>query len=138
MAPSDVTLSGATTVGLWVAIVGVIGIALRQLVPWRKQSSDAEAQFRAALIERVQRLEDRLDRQQARHEAEKRLLTHKLRNMTANFDSMLLMLEMNPDRGPEIVAAIKDQRARQMVAEAQEAAIIYADELKGDDPEAPQ
>jgi hypothetical protein len=42
---------------------------------------------------------------------------------------------MNPDRGPEIVVAIKDQRARQMVAEAQESAAIYADELKGDDPE---
>jgi hypothetical protein len=135
MAPVSVTLSGITTVGLWAAIIGVIGIFIRQIVPWKKQASEAEARLRDALIERVSRLEVRLDRQQIRHDAEKRLLTHKLRNMTANFDSMLMMLEMNPDRGPEIVVAIKDQRARQMVAEAQESAAIYADELKGDDPE---
>jgi hypothetical protein len=53
--------------------------------------------------------------------------------MTANFDSMLMMLEMNPERGPEIVTKIKEQRAAQMIAEAKEAAIIYADELHGSD-----
>jgi hypothetical protein len=135
MAPITVTLSGVTTVGLWAAIIGVIGVFIRQIGPWKKQASDAEARLREALIQRVERLEQRLDRQQIRHDAEKRLLTHKLRNMTANFDAMLMMLEMNPDRGPEIVSAIKDQRARQMVAEAQESAVIYADELKGEKPE---
>lgn len=132
MAPVTVTLSGVTTVGLWAAILGVAGIFLRQIVPWKKQASDAEARLREALIQRVERLEQRLDRQQIRHDAEKRLLTHKLRNMTANFDSMLMMLEMNPDRGPEIVAKIKEQRARQMLAEAKESAIIYAAELQDD------
>lgn len=122
-------LSGITWAGVWVAIIGVIGLVVRQVVPWRKQESDAEARLRDSLIERVQRLEDRLDRQQVRHDAEKRLLIHKLRNMTANFDSMLMMLEMNPDRGPEIVSKIKQQRAAQMVAEAKESAVIYAAEL---------
>jgi hypothetical protein len=135
MAPVTVTLSGVTTVGLWAAILGVVGIFIRQIAPWKKQASEAEARLREALIQRVERLEVRLDRQQVRHDAEKRLLTHKLRNMTANFDSILLMLEMNPDRVPEIVVAIKEQRARQMVAEAKESAAIYADELKGEAPE---
>jgi hypothetical protein len=90
---------------------------------------DAEARLRDSLIARVEKLELRLERQQVRSDAEKRLLIHKLRNMTANFDSMLLMLEMNPDRGPEIVAKIKQQRAAQMMAEAKEAAIINAADL---------
>lgn len=101
----------------WVALLIVI---VRQIVPWRRQETISEAQFRSDLIRRISWLE----RQQVRHDAEKRLLIHKLRNVQSNFDSMLLMLEMNPDRVPEIVALIKKQRAAQMVAEAQEAAII--------------
>lgn len=133
MAPDTVSQSW-TFYGFWIVLVGFLGAIVRQIVPYKRQANDAEVRLRDALIKRVERLEQRLDRQQLRHDAEKRLLTHKLRNMTANFDSMLMMLEMNPDRGPEIVAAIKDQRAKQMVAEAKESAIIYAEELKGEDP----
>jgi hypothetical protein len=122
-------MSSLTAAGVWVAVIGFFGLLVRQLVLWRAKAQDAEAQFRDALIRRVERLEARIDRQQVRHDAEKRLLTHKLRNMTANFDSMLMMLEMNPDRGPEIVAKIKEQRASQMVAEAKESAIISKAEL---------
>jgi hypothetical protein len=131
MVPPSVTLTGATTVGLWAAIVGVLGIFVRQIVPWRKQDSDAEARFRDTLIKRIERLE----RQQIRVDAEKRLLIHKLRNVTACFDAMLMMLEMNPDRGPEIVAKIKEQRAAQMLAEAEEAAIISAAAIEAEDPQ---
>jgi len=132
MGPDTVNQSW-TFYGFWIVLVGFLGAVARQVVPYKKQANDAEGKLRDALMERVSRLEQRLDKQQVRHDAEKRLLTHKLRNMTANFDSMLLMLEMNPDRGPEIVAKIKDQRARQMLAEAQESAIIYAEELRGED-----
>jgi hypothetical protein len=121
--------------GFWIVLLGFLGAVARQIVPYKKQASDAEARLRETLLERVGRLEIRLDRQQVRHDAEKRLLIHKLRNMTANFDSMLMMLEMNPDRGPEIVAKIKEQRGRQMIAEAKESATIYAEELKADEPE---
>lgn len=129
MVPDTVSQSW-TFYGFWIVLVGFLGAVARQVVPYKKQASDAESRLREALLARVDRLEKRLDRQQARHDAEKRLLVHRLRNMTANFDSMLLMLEMDPNRGPEIVVKIKEQRARQMVAEAQESAIIYADELK--------
>jgi hypothetical protein len=132
MAPDAVSQSW-TFYGFWIVLVGFLGALVRQIVPYKKQANDAQAQLRDSLLRRVERLEDRLDRQQTRHNAEKRLLTHKLRNMTANFDSMLMMLEMNPERGPEIVAKIKDQRAAQMIAEAKEAAMIYADELHGSD-----
>jgi hypothetical protein len=118
-----------TTAGVWIAALTLIGIAVRQLVPWKKQGSDAEAQFRDALIRRVENLEAKIERQEARHRAEQGLSNHKLRNMTACFDAMLLMLEMTPDRGPEIVTKIKQMRADQMKAEAREAAIIRAADM---------
>jgi hypothetical protein len=132
---SDAVSQSWTFYGFWIVLVGFLGAVVRQIVPYKKQANDAEARLRDSLIRRVERLEDRLDRQQTRHNAEKRLLTHKLRNMTANFDAMLMMLEMNPDRGPEIVAKIKEQRAAQMIAEAKEAALIYAEELVEEDME---
>lgn len=135
MAPVTVTLSGVTTVGLWAAILGVVGIFLRQIVPWRKQTSDAEARLRDALIARVEKLESKLERLTARHAAERALGNHMLQNITACFDATLLMLEMNPQRAPEIVTKIKEMRAAQMVAEAQEKAIIRAAEIEADNRE---
>lgn len=122
-----------TTAGVWIAALTLIGIAVRQLVPWKKQESDSEAQFRDALIRRVEALESKIERQEARHRAEQGLSNHKLRNMTACFDAMLLMLEMTPERGPEIVTKIKTMRADQMKAEAREAAIIRAADISGGD-----
>lgn len=120
----------ATTAGVWAAAIGFFGILIRQIGPWHKQASEAEARLRDTLISRVERLEIKLERQQIRHDAEKALSNHKLRNVTACFDAMLMMLELNPDRGPEIVQKIKEMRAAQMQAEAKEAAIIRAAELK--------
>lgn len=116
---SDVPMSWAGFFGSATFFV-FLGVVARQIVPWKRQETISEAQFRTDLIRRITWLE----RREVRHDAEKRLLIHKLRNVTANFDSMLMMLEMNPNRVPEIVAAIKKQRAAQMIAEAQEAAII--------------
>lgn len=121
-----ITLSGATTAGIWVAALGIIGLLIKQVVPWLRQSHDAEAKLRDTLIERVQKLEDKNERQELKHAAEQRMSNHKLRNMMACFDAMLLMLEMNPDKAPEIVAKIKAMRATQMAAEAQEFAVIQA------------
>lgn len=123
-----------TTAGVWIAALTLIGIAVRQLVPWKKQENDSEAQFRDALIRRVEALEMKIERQEARHRAEQSLSNHKLRNMTACFDAMLLMLEMTPERGPEIVTKIKAMRADQMKAEAREAAIIRAADIAGSEP----
>jgi hypothetical protein len=116
---------------VWVAALTLIGIAVRQIVPWKKQEHDSEAQFRDALIRRVEGLEGKIERQEARHRAEQGLSNHKLRNMTACFDAMLLMMEMTPDRGSEIVTKIKTMRAAQMKAEAREAAIIRAADING-------
>lgn len=125
--------SQLTTIGVWTAAIGFLGLLVRQIVPWKKVTSDADANLRDALIARVERLEQKLERQEARHVAETALGNHKLRNIQAAFDAMLLMLEMNPDRGPEIVAKIKEMRAAQMLAEAKEAAVIRAAAISAGD-----
>jgi hypothetical protein len=125
-----------TLAGVWVAALGVLGVLARQFVSWRKQANDAEAHLRDALIARVEKLEAKIDRQQVRYEAELSLGNHKFRNVTACFDAMLMMLEMNPDRVPEIVAKIKEMRSSQMIAEAQEKAIIRATSIGPEEDEA--
>lgn len=86
--------------------------------------------------DRLHILEKQMTRQQLRHNAERALDRHRLNNMTACFDAILMMLEMNPDRASEVVAKIKEMRAAQMLAEAEEKAIIRAAEIKADDLEA--
>lgn len=129
----------------WTSYVGVaalftfLGITVKQIVPWKKADADGEAHFRADLIRRVENLEHALERAQAqkqrmevRHRAELALSNHQFRNITACFDAMLLMLEMSPDRGHEIVVKIKEMRANQLVAEASEKAIIRAAEIEAE------
>lgn len=119
-------------VGIWVAALTLVGIFVRQVVPWRKAELESDTLFRRDLVRRVRKLEAQLERKEARHAARESLGNHKLRNITGCFDAMLLLLEMNPDRVPEIVSKIKEMRTSQMVAEAQEAAIIRATEIEAD------
>lgn len=146
---AGVPYSGLTAAGVWMAAIGLLGILIRQVGPWRKQAHEAEVQARADeakfraellareafLLQRIDSLESRLERQEAHHTAEKALGNHKLRNITACFDAMLMMMEMTPDRGAEVVVKIKEMRAAQIIAEAKEAAIIRAAEIEVcDDP----
>ena len=137
--PITILSSQWTTAGVWIAAISLVGILIRQITPWRKQANDAAVELRNTLIARVEKLEAALERQNRRHDAERALSNHQLRNITACFDAMLLMLEMNPDRGPEIVEKIKKMRADQMLAEAEEKAIIRAamfSDLALEEPEA--
>lgn len=82
--------------------------------------------------DRLAKMEKMLSRQQIRHNAERAIYRHKFKNIAAAFDAMLLLLEMNPDRAPEIVEKIKEMRAKQLLAEAEEEAIIRAAEIKAE------
>jgi mevalonate kinase len=121
-------LSGTTptTIAIWVGVIGVIGLIVRQYVPWLKESNSADEKLRDLLIARVQRLEDKIERQERRHAAEQRLSNHKLRNIMTCFDSILVALKVSPDKVNEIVHEIEAMRARQLVAEAEEVRSIYA------------
>lgn len=86
--------------------------------------------------DRLWKLEKTLSRQQNRHNAERALDRHRLNNIQACFDALLLLLKANPEKSIEAVAMIEEMRAKQIVAEAEEKAIILAAEIKDDGDEA--
>lgn len=115
------------------------GIAIRQFVPLRKLSIAADEKLREDLMERVAALELKLERKerqrlraQNRHIAERAVDRHTLGNITQCFDAVLMMFELSPEKAPEIVVHVKAMRAAQIVAEAQEKALIYAAEIAAD------
>ncbi|MGH8518883.1 MAG: hypothetical protein ACREUE_15635 [Panacagrimonas sp.] len=148
-------------VGFWAAAGALVAVLLRQIGPWRKQITETEEHLRRELVEandalsdkmaamaamqeteraasnaRIEKLERRLEKQQLRHNAERALDRHRLNNVTQCLDSLLLLIEMSPDRAAEVVAKIKEMRAAQMFAEAEEKAIIRAAEITADGGEA--
>lgn len=136
------SLQQVTAAGVVVAALSLLGLLIRQIGPWKKQTTDAEASFRAELLSREALLTRRVDwlertitRERRIHSAERALDRHRLNNITQCFDSLLLLIEMNPDRATEIVGKIKEMRATQMLAEAEEKAAIRAAEIVADDEE---
>lgn len=123
---------GWTAAGAWASFLALMGIIVRQVGPWRKQSIEAEQRLRDNLLARVEKLERVLDRERVRHEAERALDRHKLNNVTQCLDAVLLMLEAAPERAAEIVARIKMMRGDQRQAEALEKAAIHAAEIAAD------
>jgi hypothetical protein len=85
--------------------------------------------------ERIEKLERRLERQQLRHNAERSLDRHRLNNIQQCFDALLLLVETNPEKAQSIVVKIKEMRAQQVIAEAEEKAIIRAAEITADEGE---
>lgn len=125
----------AGPIALWIAALSLLGLLFKQIGPWKKQLSDVESQLREAMARRIDKLEMRLERQEEHHRVETTIGNHALRNITACFDAMLLLLEMNPDRGPEIVIKIKEMRAVQMLAEAEEKSILRTALFRSDKEE---
>ncbi len=154
--------SSAISMGGWgLAFITLFGLLLRQIGPWRKQITETEERLRTELTaalsaertahamelrahalerdemgDRIDKLEKCLDRQQLRHNAERALDRHRLNNINQCFDALLLLLKMNPDKSAEAITMIEDMRAKQLLAEAEEKAIIRAAEIAADDGEA--
>ena len=85
--------------------------------------------------DRLFRMEKQLARQQIRHAAERALDRHRLNNINSCFDSLLLLLKASPEKSAEAVAMIEEMRATQLIAEAEEKAIITAAEIKAEETE---
>lgn len=129
-----------TAAGAWGTFLTVAGtiftLIIKQVGPWRKQRDDAEDKLRSDLITRIDNLEKQIrmkdeaqDAERARHEAERALDRHRLNNVTQCLDALLMLLEQAPERATDAVARIKEMRARQIIAEAQEKATIHAAEI---------
>lgn len=125
-----------SVLALLVTTWGVIATAfIKQWGPWRKIKVDADEAFRVALSERVTSLERLNARQAARHEAERAHDRHRLNNVTQCFDMLLMLIKTNPDKAGEVVEMVEAMRARQLIAEAEEKAVIRAAEILADERE---
>jgi hypothetical protein len=136
MADGSSISSQWTAAGVWLAALSFAGLLIRQVVPWKKVSSDSEAHLRADLIRRIERLERMLDRERTRHNAERSLDRHRLNNVTQCFDALLLLIETSPEKATQAVQKIKAMREAQLIAEAEEKAIIRAAEITADQEDA--
>lgn len=139
---SIATLSKVTAGGVIVVALSLIALLIKSIGPWSKQRSDAEEAFRNGLLkregdltERVNKLEGAMTRQQIRHNAERALDRHRLNNITACFDALMLLVETSPEKASEAVAKVRQMRADQMRAEAEEKAIIRAAEIAAEECE---
>lgn len=130
-----------TAAGAWAsfaALLGLLGVVVRQYVPLRKTNLDADQKLREDLLQRVEKLEAQLERQQVRHSAERALDRHRLNNVTQCFDALLLLIETAPEKAAEAVVKIKEMRKAQLIAEAEEKAIIRAADIAAIDKEPSQ
>lgn len=131
-------LSTTLFIGFLTVVFGLIGVIVRQIGPWRKQITETEERLRTELqlalsterelhavervsmIKRISKLESLLGQERLLHEAERRIDRHKLNNLIQCFDMIVLLIETSPDKAPEIIVKVKELRATQMVAEAEE------------------
>jgi len=117
--------------GLLVAIVR-IQPALKKIRTEREQSQlEARGEDMEAMRTRIEKLEDRLEKKDAEHEAEVKIIRHRLNNVTQAFEALLLLLETAPDKAAEHVQRIKALRADQIKAEAAEKGAVAAAKIQG-------
>lgn len=122
--------------GAWASFFALVGLFIRQAVPWRKLTLDGAEALREDLMQalekanvRIARLEKQLERKDAKHEAERALDRHRINNMQACLDAVLMLLETAPDRTADIISRIKAMRKNQLEAEALEKGAIRAAEI---------
>jgi len=116
------------------ALVGLLNLLVGgALVSWirsrprlKEIEVDADSDLRKDLLKRVETLERKLDEERAIHEAQIAIMRHRLNNSDQCIDALLMLLETSPDKVSEAVGMIKEMRARQREAEAQEKAAFHA------------
>jgi hypothetical protein len=115
----------------------LLGVLVKQWVPWRTQKDNAEQKAQALrdaaeqrlrddLVKRVDVLEKTLDRERTMRAAEASLERHKINNLTQCLDAVLMVLEAAPEKTTEVVAKVRAMRDAQLRAEAEEAGAIHA------------
>ena len=86
----------------------------------------------AAMIVRLTKLERETAQERALCEARLQAERHRINNLDTNFDAMLLLYEVAPERASEWIAKFKERRAQQREAEAIEKAAITAATVKAE------
>jgi uncharacterized membrane protein YhiD involved in acid resistance len=121
-----------TAAGAWatfLVLLSALGLLVRMIGPWKKQTTDAEDKLRGDLMARVDKLEKALEQKDKLHAAERSLDRHKIRNLNQCLDAVLMILETAPEKTVEVVGKVRAMREAQLQAETAEAAAIHAAEI---------
>ena len=129
----NTVLSGA-------GLMAVLTLLIKQVGPWRKQTTDATDKLIEQLTNRVNKVEKQLaiERRmhfielrkiEARTAAQRALDRHKFNNADSNLDSLLRILELSPERAPEAAKQAREARHTQRRGEQLEAAEIHKAEM---------
>lgn len=129
-----------TAAGAWATFLALLGVIIRQVGPWRKQTTDATDNLIQRLSDRLDKVEKQLAlerklhyistaRMEARHAAQRALDRHKFVNADANLDALLRILEVSPEKAPEAARQAREARAQQRSTEQLEAAEIHKAEI---------
>jgi len=129
-----------STVFSGAGLLAILTLLIRQIGPWRKQTTEATDKLIDRLAKRVDKLEDQLQterrmnfietrRIEARHNAQMSLYRHKFTNADTNLDSLLRILELSPERAQDAARQAREARASQRHDEAVEAAEIHKAEV---------
>jgi len=133
---------GYTAVGaIGTFVVSLIGLVVAWVKfgpKWKEVAVSAEKGFRDDLLARVDHLEAALEKERsdraaerAKHEAERASERHRINNMQACFDALLMLIEQDPAKAADAAAKVKAMRSEQMKAEAIEKSAIHAAAIAG-------
>jgi DNA-binding FrmR family transcriptional regulator len=141
---STFTWTSFFTGGTFLALLGLL---IRQIGPWRKQTTDATDKLIGQLTARLETVEGQLGavqkqlaterrlhfiataRLEARHAAQRALDRHKFNNADANLDALLRILEVSPEKASEAAGQARRAREEQRKNEQMEAAEIHKAEI---------
>lgn len=93
-------------------IVAVVRPFLDYLKTKRGQTDEVAMELVEKLQARIERLEEAASTERQLCDAKLAVLRHELRNIEGSFDSLMLAIEVAPEKAAEVVAKIKEQRAR--------------------------
>lgn len=121
-------------------LLAIVYLILRQVGPWRKQTTDATDKLIDQLTKRLDKVETQLAnerrmnfiemrRLEARHDAQRSLERHRFNNSDQCLDSLLNIIELSPEKAPEAARRAREKRAIDRQAEQAESAQIHKAEL---------
>jgi hypothetical protein len=90
----------------------------------RKQTDDVAMSLVQQLKERVATVESEALRERVLCDAKLGIQRHRVNNLSSSFDSMLMLMELAPEKAPEMVKLVKERRAQQEQSEAIEKAAL--------------
>lgn len=123
----------------WVAIVsgiatvlGSVGLGgmLKTWLDYRRGMRQGTDEVAMGLVDKLTKRVETLEREQAHEravcDANLKVMRHRLNNVAATFDSLMMMIELAPDRASEIIKLVKERRAAQETMEGMERAAVAA------------